>query len=210
MKTDKRSDTLKSDLLGREITSLSPCFDWITYPLCDMNQVFNSTGSESMMDVSSAVFKDDMVEVSIVIPHGLLKSFVQLMGSLEGFFKHVSYKTRLAKEKAGAESPKEIERRSNFRKDFYGEVSRVYDELLTQDLASKKAVYVTKELHSSHRGNKRVYFAEITVLPNDASMLRAYSPSILDVESGEYPSLFVSNPSLSSSSISRAVLSIAQ
>ena len=175
-----------------------------------MNQVFNSTGSESMMDVSSAVFKDDMVEVSIVIPHGLLKSFVQLMGSLEGFFKHVSYKTRLAKEKAGAESPKEIERRSNFRKDFYGEVSRVYDELLTQDLASKKAVYVTKELHSSHRGNKRVYFAEITVLPNDASMLRAYSPSILDVESGEYPSLFVSNPSLSSSSISRAVLSIAQ
>ena len=58
MKTDKRSDTHQSDLLGREISSLSPCFDWITYPLCDMNQVFNSTGSESMMDVSSAVFKD--------------------------------------------------------------------------------------------------------------------------------------------------------
>ena len=86
------------------------------------------------MDVSSAVFKDDMVEVSIVIPHGLLKSFVQLMGSLEGFFKHVSYKTRLAKEKAGAESPQEIERRSNFRKDFDAEVLRLYDEFLAAGL----------------------------------------------------------------------------
>lgn len=145
MKTDKRSDTHESDLLGREITSLSPCFNWITYPLCDMNQVFNSTGSESMMDVSSAVFKDDMVEVSIVIPHGLLKSFVQLMGSLEGFFKHVSYKTRLAKEKAGAESPKEIERRSNFRKDFDAEVLRLYDEFLADGLESKEAVKATNK-----------------------------------------------------------------
>lgn len=98
-----------------------------------------------MLDVSNAVFKDGMVEVSITIPHGLLKSFVQLMGSLEGFFKHVSYKTRLAKEKADAKSPEEIERRATFRKDFYADVVRVYDEFLAQGLESKEAVKATNK-----------------------------------------------------------------
>lgn len=86
-----------------------------------------------------------MVEVSFVIPHGLLKSFVQLMSSLEGFFKHVSFKTQLAKQLADAESPAEIERRANFRKDFDAEVLRVYDEFVAQGLESKEAVKATNK-----------------------------------------------------------------
>ncbi len=84
-----------------------------------------------------------MVQVTLTMPYGLLKSFAQLMGSLEGFFKHVSYKTKLEKAKAEYFDPAEIEKREKRVDKFKKEVVRIYDDFISQAAHPREALSAT-------------------------------------------------------------------
>ncbi len=81
-----------------------------------------------------------MVQVTLTMPYGLLKSFSQLMESLQGFFKHVSYKTTLEKRKADYVEPAEVQKREYRVKEFEKEALRLYDALVALGETPKKAV----------------------------------------------------------------------
>ncbi|MFQ5735456.1 MAG: hypothetical protein ACE5GY_01165 [Thermodesulfobacteriota bacterium] len=98
---------------------------------------------QGLLEVSSTSCDNGMVEVSLTIPEGLLKSFTQLLGTLEGFFTHVSWKTHVAKENARAYCAEEIEKRKRFTEDFTSEVLNIFDGLIKDGLPVKKAISAT-------------------------------------------------------------------
>ncbi|MCR4287381.1 MAG: hypothetical protein NUW09_05155 [Deltaproteobacteria bacterium] len=123
--------------------------------------LWNLASTQGLLEVSVTSFKDGMAEVSLVIPESLLKSFTQLLSSLEGFFTHVSWKTHVAKETARAHSASQVEKRKRFTEDFTRDILLIYDGFIRDGLPVKEAIRATnramKELEHPYACYDLVY-----------------------------------------------------
>ncbi len=73
----------------------------------------------------------------------MLKTFAELLGCLEGFFKHISHKSRLERDKFNINTPQEVERREQAKEAFIKDILMIYDDFISTGTEPRQAISAT-------------------------------------------------------------------
>lgn len=85
-------------------------------------------------------YKDGIVELSMSMPEGLLKSYVTLLESLQGLFKFMVVKTKYARASVKAVDPVQIANNKAFKDSYNKEVLKAYDGFIKAGHPINKAI----------------------------------------------------------------------
>lgn len=112
--------------------------------LCDLNSDFNPLHKDFLLQYQVSGVRDGLVLVTIALPEGMTKVFVDMLQNLAGFFRFIDIKARAASASARATASlvdlTDLKRREDLQKDFRKEVCDLYDGFITQGYDRKQAV----------------------------------------------------------------------
>ncbi len=119
-----------------------PVFD-VERVLGDLNRSFNPLHDECLLDYHVSEVREGYVYLSIAMPVGMTRVFVNLLGSLEGFFKLIDRRVKSKGSAVKSVDPNQIEARKVGVNRFQDDVFALFDQFIGQGVDVKDAVKQT-------------------------------------------------------------------
>ncbi|MBJ6750248.1 hypothetical protein [Geomonas anaerohicana] len=108
--------------------------------LSQLNTTFNPLHRDFAFDFHVSKARDGYVFLSIALPEGMTRFFIQFLESMHGFFRHMDIKARSAAASRKALDPSEIAKAEARLASFRERVCSTFDFLVGQGFDVKEAV----------------------------------------------------------------------
>ena len=136
---------IKKTGLGRPSLAPQSMTVDIDRALSQLNTAFNPLHQDFALDFHVSGAKNGYVYLSIALPEGMTRFFVQLLESMHGFFQCMDIKARSAVAIKNAVDPSAIAEAEDRHKSFKERVCSLFDAFRGQGMESKAAISRTNE-----------------------------------------------------------------
>ena len=107
--------------------------------------MFHPSLPDDLLRFESAKCSNGFVALTITLPEGLLKSYLNILTSLTDFVRFLSLKAKIAQDIKTSVSPHEVAKRQEFKSSYIKQVCFVFDDFIKKGVPARKAISETNK-----------------------------------------------------------------